>query len=300
MSEHILRISGTFSVVCQRYLALCKINVVLLMLITALVGGLLATDLQPDLMLLSVSLTGIGLLAASGAAFNHVIDLHRDEKMARTQHRPLVRQQLTTRQGFLFASALGLSGFWLLFWFTNITCALLTLASMVGYALLYTRWLKPRTPQNITIGGLAGAMPPLLGWVAMTDTLHPMAWLLVLIIFTWTPPHFWSLAFYRREDYRKAGLPMLSVTHGNHFTSLHILLYTFLLIPVTLLPWISGYSGVFYAVLATLLNLRFIQLAIHLIRSQSMDRARETFRYSIQYLFVLFIVLLGDRLISVL
>jgi len=279
------------------YLALCKINVILLMLVTALVGAFLATDMRPDMVLLLIALLGIALVAASGAAFNHGIDQQRDKVMARTRNRPLVKNNLSLSQVYSFASIILIMGFALLWFFVNPLTAILALASMVGYALIYSHWLKPLTPQNITIGGLAGAMPPLLGWTAMTGETHPLAWVLVLIIFTWTPPHFWALAYYRQQEYAKAKVPMLSVTHGKEFTSLQMLLYTLLLSLVTLLPYLLHFSQEIYLIGSTLCNLGFIYLVICLFKQQTTKRAQQTFRYSILYLFLIFILLMLDRLI---
>jgi protoheme IX farnesyltransferase len=280
------------------YLALCKINVILLMLVTALVGACLATDMRPDLQLLTLGLIGIALVAASGAAFNHGIDQQRDKLMARTRHRPLVNDKLSLRQVYGFATLILILGFSLLFFWVNPLTAILSLASMVGYALIYSHWLKPLTPQNITIGGLAGAMPPLLGWVAMTGETHPLAWVLVLIIFTWTPPHFWALAYYRQQEYAKAKVPMLSVTHGKVFTSLQMLLYTLLLSLVTLLPYLLHFSNEIYLVGSILCNGVFIYLSIRLLIEQTTKRAQQTFRYSIVYLLLIFILIMLDRLIT--
>ena len=279
------------------YLALCKINVILLMLVTALVGACLATDMRPDLYLLSLGLMGIALVAASGAAFNHGIDQQRDKVMARTRNRPLVKNSLTLAQVYGFASLILILGFSLLFFWVNPLTAILALGSMVGYALVYSHWLKPLTPQNITIGGLAGAMPPLLGWVAMTGQTHPLAWVLVLIIFTWTPPHFWALAYYRQQEYAKAKVPMLSVTHGIEFTSLQMLLYTLLLGLVTLLPYLLGFNDELYLIGSLVCNGGFIYLTMRLLIEQTTKRAQQTFRYSILYLFLIFILLILDRLI---
>lgn len=279
------------------FLALCKINVILLMLVTALVGAFLATDMRPDLSRLLLALIGIGLMAASGAAFNHGIDSQRDKIMARTQHRPLVKSKLSLSQVYSFASILLIIGFILLWLLVNPLTATLSLFSMVGYAVIYSHWLKPRTPQNITIGGLAGAMPPLLGWTAMTGESHPLAWALVLIIFTWTPPHFWALAFYRQQEYAKAKVPMLSVTHGKKFTSLQMLLYTLLLALVTLIPYLLNFSQGLYLIGSTLCNLMFIYLSICLLKEQTTKRAQQTFRFSILYLFLIFILLMVDRII---
>ncbi len=279
------------------FLALCKVNVILLMLVTVFVGACLATDMRPAIIPLILALIGIALLAASGAAFNHGIDQGRDKAMARTRHRPLVKNTLSLSQVYTFASILCILGFSLLWLLVNPLTAVLSLASMVGYALIYSHWLKPRTPQNITIGGLAGAMPPLLGWVAMTGETHPLAWVLVLIIFTWTPPHFWALAYYRQQEYAKAKVPMLSVTHGKEFTSLQMLLYTLLLSLVTLLPYLLNFSNLLYLVGSVLCNMGFIYLAIRLFIEQNTKRAQQTFRYSILYLLLIFIFLMLDRLI---
>jgi protoheme IX farnesyltransferase len=267
------------------------------MLVTALVGACLATDMRPDLYLLSLGLMGIALVAASGAAFNHGIDQQRDKVMARTRNRPLVKNSLTLAQVYGFASLILILGFSLLFFWVNPLTAILALGSMVGYALVYSHWLKPLTPQNITIGGLAGAMPPLLGWVAMTGQTHPLAWVLVLIIFTWTPPHFWALAYYRQQEYAKAKVPMLSVTHGKEFTSLQMLLYTLLLGLVTLLPYLLGFNKELYLIGSLVCNGGFIYLTMRLLIEQTTKRAQQTFRYSILYLFLIFILLILDRLI---
>jgi len=280
------------------FLALCKINVILLMLVTAFVGACLATDMRPDLSLLCLSLIGIALVAASGAAFNHGIDQQRDKLMARTRHRPLVNNKLSLRQVYGFATLILILGFSLLFFWVNPLTAILSLASMVGYALIYSHWLKPLTPQNITIGGLAGAMPPLLGWVAMTGETHPLGWVLVLIIFTWTPPHFWALAYYRQQEYAKAKVPMLSVTHGKTFTSLQMLLYTLLLSLVTLLPYLLNFSSGLYLIGSMLLNCIFIYFSVRLLIEQTTKRAQQTFRYSILYLLLIFILIMLDRLIA--
>ena len=218
--------------------------------------------------------------------------------MARTRNRPLVNDKLSLRQVYGFATLILILGFGLLFFWVNPLTAILSLASMVGYALIYSHWLKPLTPQNITIGGLAGAMPPLLGWVAMTGETHPLAWVLVLIIFTWTPPHFWALAYYRQQEYAKAEVPMLSVTHGKEFTSLQMLLYTLLLTLVTLLPYLLHFSNEIYLVGTMLCNGVFIYLSIRLLIEQTTKRAQQTFRYSILYLLLIFILIMLDRLIT--
>lgn len=291
-------ISPSTFIKVKHFLALCKINVILLMLLTALVGAFLATDMRPNIMQLTFALLGIGLVAASGAAFNHAIDQQRDKLMARTRHRPLVNDHLSLIQVYTFASVILALGFCLLWLCVNPLTALLAFASMVGYALIYSHWLKPLTPQNITIGGLAGAMPPLLGWTAMTGESHPLAWVLVLIIFTWTPPHFWALAYYRQQEYANAKVPMLSVTHGKNFTSLQMLLYTLLLSLVTLLPYLLNFSHLIYLTGSVLLNAIFMYLAIRLLIEQTTKRAQQTFRYSIMYLLLLFILIMLDRVIA--
>ena len=296
ISDKKTSLSAVFKI--KDFLALCKINVILLMLLTALVGAFLATDMRPDILQLTLALLGIGLVAAAGAAFNHGIDQQRDKVMARTRHRPLVNNRLSLMQVYSFASLILGLGFSLLWVFVNPLTANLAFASMVGYALIYSHWLKPLTPQNITIGGLAGAMPPLLGWTAMTGESHPLAWVLVLIIFTWTPPHFWALAYYRQQEYAKAKVPMLSVTHGKSFTSLQMLLYTLLLSLVTLLPYLLNFSHHLYLIGSLLLNGAFIYLAIRLLIEQTTKRAQQTFRYSIMYLLLLFILIMLDRLIT--
>jgi protoheme IX farnesyltransferase len=267
------------------------------MLFTVVVGMLLATHEPLPWRVLVFGPLGIGLVAAAAAAINHLVDRRIDALMARTRGRPLPRGTLRGTQALVFAVALGLAGMWLLLAFTNRLCAVLTLASLVGYAVIYSMFLKRTTPQNIVIGGAAGAAPPLLGWVAVTGQIDPGAWLLFLIILVWTPPHFWALAIHRRDDYARAAVPMLPVTHGIPFTSRRILQYTLLLCLLSLLPFAIGISGVPYLVGTLLLGGRFIWFTWRLRRDPLL--AMPTFRYSIVYLFGLFALLLADHYMMV-
>ncbi|GGI90159.1 heme o synthase [Legionella impletisoli] len=279
------------------YLELCKPKVVALMLLTVLVGMYLAVPGWVAVETLVASLTGIGLCAGSAAAINHLVDKRIDAIMARTRKRPIARGRLSEKQGLWFAMALGSVGLIILSLFVNTLTAILTFITLIGYAGIYTGYLKRATPQNIVIGGLAGAAPPLLGWTAVTNQLDPHALLLVLIIFTWTPPHFWALAIYRFEDYKDAEIPMLPVTHGIRFTKLNVLLYTILLIVVTCLPFLVEMSGWLYLTGALVLGGRFLYWAIVLYRSNKPVVAMRTFRYSIVYLMLLFLFLLLDHYI---
>jgi protoheme IX farnesyltransferase len=238
---------------------------------------------------------GITLVAGAAAAINCLVESHIDAKMARTAWRPLPSGTLTVRQTIVFSVLLGGLGMFILFAFVNALTAWLTFATFVGYAVIYTLVLKPLTPQNIVIGGASGAMPPVLGWAAVTNSAPPEAWVLFLIIFVWTPPHFWALALYRADDYARSGLPMLPVTHGQQFTQLHILLYTLLLVATSLLPTAVGLSGLWYMAAALVLGGRFVQLAWRLQRAYSEPLARQTFKYSIWYLAALFAALLIDH-----
>lgn len=277
------------------YLELCKPKVVALMLLTVLVGMYLATPgLVPAVTVLA-SLVGIGLCASSAAAINHLVDKRIDAMMARTKKRPIAHGRLSAKQAMNFALIIGILGFVILSVFVNQLTAILTFVSLIGYAGIYTGYLKRATPQNIVIGGLAGAAPPLLGWTAVTNHMDPEALLLVLIIFTWTPPHFWALAIYRFNDYQKAEIPMLPVTHGIHYTKLYVLLYTLLLLAVSLLPFAVGMSGLLYLLGALLLGARFLYWAVVLYRSEKNTAAMHTFRYSIVYLMLLFVFLLIDH-----
>ncbi len=282
----------------QQYWTLTKPRVVALIVFTALVGMCLAIDGLPDAGELrrgGFGLLGIWLAAASAAAINHVLDQRIDALMARTHDRPLPTGGLNTRQAVLFALALGVLSMAILVVFVNPLTAGLTFASLIGYAVVYTGYLKRATPQNIVIGGIAGAAPPALGWAAITNTLDPHALLLVLIIFVWTPPHFWALAIFRREDYAKAMIPMLPVTHGVEYTRSQILLYTVLLVVATVLPWATGMSGLFYLGGALVLGAVFLWHAWRLLDPPDEFYAMRVFNYSIVYLMALFAFLLLDH-----
>jgi heme o synthase len=280
----------------QAYVALTKVRVNTLIVFCAIIGMFLAmpTGLPPALLMLSATL-GIAAVAGAAAAINCLIEQRIDAKMARTRARPLPRGQLSSQETLLFSSILGGAGLSLLYHAVNPLTMWLTLATFVGYAVVYTVLLKPNTPQNIVIGGASGAMPPVLGWAAMTGEVSPDACLLFLIIFTWTPPHFWALALYRTKDYAAAGLPMLPVTHGSKFTRLQVLLYTFILTGVTLLPFASHMAGMVYLLSSLVLNAIFIAYAVGLLRNYSDDLAKRTFRFSILYLSLIFAALLVDH-----
>jgi protoheme IX farnesyltransferase len=293
-------LTGQFSRRWRDYLELTKPKVVALLVLTAWVGMVLASEQLADWSLLLSATIGIGLLSAAAAALNHVVDQQIDAKMARTHSRPVARGRISSKQAILFATSLAASGFTLLYLAVNPLTAWLTLLSLFGYAVVYTMFLKRATPQNIVIGGLAGAMPPLLGWTAVTGELHGYALLLVMIIFTWTPPHFWALAIHRRDDYARVNMPMLPVTHGIEFTKSAILLYTLLLCLVCLLPYIVGMTGAIYLLGSTLLNLRFLQYAWKLKFAAGPETAMATFKFSIVHLMVLFLLLLVDHYFKVL
>jgi protoheme IX farnesyltransferase len=279
----------------RQYYVLTKPRVVQLIVFCAVIGMLLAEPGWPDWQRVIVAAVGIWLVAAAAAAFNCLVEQRIDARMARTAWRPTAKGELTNTQALAFSTLLCAAGCVLLWRWVNPLTMALTLATFVGYAIVYTVLLKPATPQNIVIGGASGAMPPLLGWAAMRGDVGAEAWLLVLIIFVWTPPHFWALALYRADDYARAGLPMLPVTHGNAFTRLQILLYTLVLFAASLLPVIQGMSGVLYLVAAVLLGAWFIVLAFRLWRAYSEALARRTFRWSIWYLSWLFAALLADH-----
>ena len=279
----------------QDYLELTKPKVVLLMLITSMIGMFLATDTAVPWMTLIVGNLGIGLCAAGAAVVNHVVDRRIDAQMARTHHRPIAQGRVPPVAALSFALLLALSGQALLFIFINALTAWLTLASLLGYAVIYTGFLKRATPQNIVIGGLAGAAPPLLGWVAVTGQVSAEPLLLVLIIFAWTPPHFWALAIHRKAEYARVEIPMLPVTHGEHYTKLHIVLYTCILLAVSLLPYVIHMSSLLYLLCALALGLRFLRWSWVLYRGTRPHAAIDTFKYSVWYLFLLFIALLADH-----
>jgi len=279
----------------HQYLVLCKPRVVVLIVFTAVVGMFLAVPGWPPLIASLAGTLGIGLAASSAAAINHLLDRRIDAKMKRTKHRPLASGQLTERNVLIFALSLGLLAMVILVTGTNTLTAILTFMSLIGYAIVYTAWLKRATPQNIVIGGAAGAAPPVLGWTAVTGSLDPQALLLFLIIFVWTPPHFWALAIYRKEEYALVDIPMLPVTHGAAYTRLHILLYTILLVIVTTLPYLTGMSGLVYLAGVTVLNAGFMWYALRMMRSKDILLPMHTFAFSITYLMVLFIFLLADH-----
>ena len=295
MAQHTLASSPRQASRWSQYLALTKPRVVQLIVFCAVIGMLLAVPGLPEWGPAIAATIGIWLVASAAAAFNCLVEQHVDSKMARTAWRPTARGELTTVQALVFSAFLCAAGSALLAMFVNVLTMWLTFATFVGYAVVYTVILKPLTPQNIVIGGASGAMPPVLGWAAMRGDAGPEAWLLCLIIFLWTPPHFWALALYRAEDYRKSGLPMLPVTHGNEFTRLHVLLYTLVLFAATLLPFVIAMSGWLYLAAAVVLGGWFMGYAFALWRRYSDALARRTFRFSITYLAALFAALLIDH-----
>ena len=279
----------------RQFHALTKPRVVRLIVFCAVIGMLMATPGLPDARVALAATAGIWLVAAAAAAFNCLVEQRIDSRMARTAWRPTARGQLTNTQTLTFCVLLGAAGSALLYFMVNPLTMWLTFATFVGYAVVYTVLLKPMTPQNIVIGGASGAMPPVLGWAAIRGDVGAEAMIMCLIIFLWTPPHFWALALYRAEDYRKAGLPMLPVTHGAEFTRLHVFLYTLVLFAGTMLPFVTGMSGVVYLLAALLLNAGFVGHAWKLWRRYSDELARKTFRFSIVYLALLFAALLVDH-----
>ena len=278
-------------------LALCKLKVVSLILLTAVVGMLLAVPYVPNLLLVVVASIGISLSAMSAAVFNHIIDEKIDLQMSRTDRRPLPKGKVTRNQALVWGLFLGFVGIGLLFFFVNVLTAVLTFLSLIGYAVFYTMYLKHATPQNIVIGGAAGAAPPVLGWTSVAGSQGiEYALLLFLIVFIWTPPHFWALAIHRRDEYKKAQVPMLPVTHGLEFTRVQILLYTVLLFLVTLLPYLTGMSGVIYLISAATLGALFLGYSVKIFLEPDNPRiAFKTFKYSVNYLMVLFVALLVDH-----
>ena len=274
---------------------LCKPNVVYMMLICAFVGMLLAEESVSSFGYLFVSLTGIACCAASAAAVNQVIDRNTDASMTRTDQRPLPQGELSPTHASVFALIIGIFGALILYLYVNTLTMILTLASLGGYAFIYTVYLKRATPQNIVIGGLAGAAPPLLGWSSISNTIDPYALLLVLIIFVWTPPHFWALAIYRKDEYAKESIPMLPVTHGVTFTKLQIVLYTIILFIVSMLPYVVLMSGEIYLFSALILSTIFLYYSINLYFSNDDEDAMKTFQFSIYYIFLIFLALLIDH-----
>jgi protoheme IX farnesyltransferase len=287
------------SAIARQYLELTKPRVVALIVFTAIIGMFLSVPGMVPLRPLIAGSVGIWLAAASAAAINHLIDQRIDRLMVRTAHRPLATGALTPLQVLVFAVILGALSMAILIVLVNPLTAALTFASLIGYAIVYTGWLKRATPQNIVIGGVAGAAPPMLGWAAITDQVHPYALLLVLIIFVWTPPHFWALAIFRRDDYSRAQVPMLPVTHGVEYTRLHVLYYTVLLLVVTVLPYLTGMSGLFYLGGALVLGAGFLYYAIILLNPPNERFAMRVFNYSIVYLMALFAFLLADHYLDV-
>ena len=277
------------------YLEICKPKVVALMVFTAIVGMLMAAPGELAMTTLLYATIGISLVASSAAAINHVADSRIDAAMDRTKLRPLATGTLNKHQVLTFAAIVGVIGMALLILKVNVLTAILTFASLVGYAVIYTLYLKRATPQNIVIGGAAGATPPLLGWTAVTGQIEANGLLLFLIIFTWTPPHFWALALYRKDEYAKVDIPMLPVTHGEDYTRVQITLYTLLMSVITVFPFLTGMSGWLYLISALLLNVGFLYYAISLQITKSKTKAINTFVYSIVYLMLLFAVLLLDR-----
>jgi protoheme IX farnesyltransferase len=291
LAVRLQRISISF----QSFFLMCKPRVTALIVFTAMIGMFLASPGMIPLDVLLNATIGIALASGAAAAFNCLIEQKIDAVMARTRARPLPTGQVTSIQTALFATLVGALGLAILYVNVNPLTMWLTFATFLGYAVIYTVFLKPATPLNIVIGGASGAMPPVLGWAAVNNVVSPEALILFLIIFAWTPPHFWALALYRREEYAKSGLPMLPVTHGEEFTRLHILLYTIILVAVTLMPFGSGMSGWIYLAISTVLNAVFMAYAIGLHRKYSDDLAKRTFRYSILYLTLLFAALLLDH-----
>ena len=281
----------------KSYYQLCKPNVVYMMLICAFVGMLMAEETVNSFSYLFTALSGIAFCAASAAAINQVIDRDADASMTRTDQRPLPQGELSVTHASLFALVMGIVGALILYIYVNTLTMILTLASLIGYAFIYTVYLKRATPQNIVIGGLAGAAPPLLGWASVSNSIDPYALLLVLIIFVWTPPHFWALAIYRKDEYAKESIPMLPVTHGVAFTKLQIILYTIILFVVSLLPYVVLMSGEIYLFSALILSTIFLYYSVNLYFSNDDEDAMRTFQFSIYYIFLIFLALLADHFI---
>lgn len=291
---------ASFAAHWRDYLEITKPKVVLLLVFTAMVGMALAVPAWPPMKEAFFGLLGIGLASASAAAINHVIDQRNDAKMGRTKNRPLPQGHLTTSQCLVFAFALGIVAMIMLVLLVNPLTALLTFLSLIGYAVVYTVYLKHATPQNIVIGGAAGAMPPVLGWAAVTGEVTAGALLLFLIVFIWTPPHFWALAIHRKEDYAKVDIPMLPVTHGVAFTRLQILLYTVLLIVISIFPYLIRMSGLLYLIAALILGLLFLYHVIKMFNESNEKQPIKTFVFSINYLMWLFGIMLIDHYIPLL
>lgn len=285
--------------IVKNYYELCKPNVVLMMLLCALVGIVLASETLLPFMDIIIPLTGIALCSGSAAAINQIIDREADAEMDRTDKRPIPQGEVSVINASIFAFTIGILGVLILVYLVNTLTAILTVLALGGYAFIYTIYLKRATPQNIVIGGLAGAAPPLLGWASVTNTIEPNALLLVLIIFIWTPPHFWALAIYRKDDYAKQSIPMLPVTHGVAFTKLQIVLYTIILFLVSLFPYIVLMSGTIYLVSALILSSLFLFYSVRLYLSDDDKYAMQTFWFSIYYIFLIFIALIVDHFIAI-
>lgn len=280
------------------YFEMCKPKVVALLILTSVVGSVLAFPawgIEWDILI--ISNIGIALAAAGGAAVNHIVEYKSDAGMKRTENRPLASGRVSVRNAIIFALTLSTASMVMLVIYINVLTAVLTFASLIGYAVIYTMYLKRATPQNIVIGGLAGAMPPLLGWTAVTNSIDPFGLLLVLIIFTWTPPHFWALAIHRRDDYAKVAIPMLPVTHGVKYTKMAIVAYTILMVIVTLLPYLAYFSGWIYLSAAVVLGGFFMYKSLELFFTEREKAAIQTFVYSINYLMLLFVALIADHFI---
>ncbi|HEY1057202.1 MAG TPA: heme o synthase [Limnobacter sp.] len=289
---------SSLSHIAKQYWTLTKPRVVALIVFCAVIGMFLAVPGLPDAQVLVAATFGIWLVAGAAAAFNCLVEQQIDAVMARTRARPLPRGELNSLQTLVFSGLVGGLGVWVLYMFVNPLTMWLTLATFVGYAIIYTLILKPNTPQNIVIGGASGAMPPVLGWAAVTNTVSPEALVLFLIIFVWTPPHFWALALYRTQEYAKAGLPMLPVTHGAEFTRLHVFLYTLMLAATTMIPFAMKMSGWIYLVSAVVLNAIFIGYGWVLWKRYSDAKAKKAFAFSIAYLALLFAALLVDHYVA--
>ncbi|MBU29398.1 MAG: protoheme IX farnesyltransferase [Gammaproteobacteria bacterium] len=289
---------GSTSPSWRDYLTLTKPRVVAVLVLTSMVGMLLASPVLPSIELFILANVGIGLAASAAAAVNHVVDRRIDAMMSRTKHRPVSDGKIAPANALLFAFVLGVTGLGTLVIVANLLTAVLTFTSIIAYAVVYTLYLKRATPQNIVIGGIAGASPPLLGWVAVTNTIDAYALLLVAIIFAWTPPHFWALCIAKKEDYANADVPMLPVTHGDEYTRLQMLLYTILMVLVTLLPYLSGMSGVCYLAGITVINVRFLMLLQKYSDSKDPQDALYLFWYSIRYIMWLFLFLLVDHFVA--
>jgi protoheme IX farnesyltransferase len=285
--------------IVKNYYELCKPNVVLMMLLCALVGIVLASETLLPFMDIIIPLTGIALCSGSAAAINQIIDREADAEMDRTDKRPIPQGEVSVINASIFAFTIGILGVLILVYLVNTLTAILTVLALGGYAFIYTIYLKRATPQNIVIGGLAGAAPPLLGWASVTNTIEPNALLLVLIIFIWTPPHFWALAIYRKDDYAKQSIPMLPVTHGVAFTKLQIVLYTIILFLVSLFPYIVLMSGTIYLLSALILSSLFLFYSVRLYLSDDDKYAMQTFWFSIYYIFLIFIALIVDHFIAI-